>query len=1104
MSPSYVVRQLAQLCIDHPLQTKILLVPGVRAGNDLTTALARSGQGWTNLRVTTPILLAAEEAEPQMAVRNGRRLQPEGGRRLVEGLLAAWPDEERRYFRSAVGQAQVDRGLAPSLYATLDAMRLAGVLPEHVVNLADGEGKPGDKAADLATIYRRYGELLQAGSWWDDAATFACALTLASEHAPKDILWVVLDEVELPELAADFVECRAGGRMYRLGRRVYGVSPPQFSAAARFPRAQIPGAREDAPVAPAPERSPGKPPPKRPRRPTESVVQGDLFLDPLRDADPDQPAESLFDLGRKAPAEESVEVSPGGRLLTAGLTPEDGDRVHVHQAIGLETEVGQVLRDVFDRGLRFDDVEIAYTATVPYLSLLFDAVERWDLPADFAVGVPSVLTRPGRSLQWFLHWIAGGLDGVELAGCLQAGEIHAATSPIRPGELARWLLRGRAGAGHQETLAALERVGATAPADDELQQRLAAGRKQLEALFDCVPADGGSEDLLRGCCRFLQLAGSYSDDARSERDLRVRDGLTTCLEDLCRLPESPGSRSKQAERLLAVLQRHTSEAGRAQPGRIRVAPLRGAGYCGRGHLYVLGLDEFRFPGNAAQDPILLDDERRALSPQMGLAATSPGNNVFHLIRVLGSAPGRVTLSASCLHLADGREPSPTPLFEQARRQLQCQPIWARPAPGPSEGGADALDALLGQRGQQGLGAALDQAYPDVASGLTAVRSRAQAAPTRFAGWIAQPQTETLGLDGDRVLSSQMLETLAACPRRYLWRYSLGLVPPDEPERDPRRWLHPLEMGNLLHGLFLDFMRQVQDQQDRVGLGHESRLQELVESAIEAQRQRVPVIFKAAYRSDRRRIERAARIFLHAEAHRFAADPGLHPAAFELDFGFAPEPAVEVRLSHEIAFRLRGRIDRVDAVRDASGDTTAYEVWDYKTGSTFNFGATDLGRGGRILQWALYAYALPHLVDDESPVRLSGYFFASERGAGQRFSDAPPARHELAATLQPLFDLARQGYFPALHKGDSRGGGPCRFCDYRRVCAGEAIGSTQVTEQHEAAAQLAALVEGWAEAVSADRAGSRQSLERALADLGLRPQDVAPEEAARCARDWIAS
>ncbi len=1106
----YPLRQLVELCAAHPLEPKILLAPGVRAGYDLTTVLVRSGQQWTNLRVTTPVLDAAEQMEPQMAALGVRRLRPEGRRRLVDALLADWPLAERRYFRGmAAGVRATDAGLAESLYNTFDALRLAHVLPEHAAFQSDAGLSTGGKVADLADLFDRYVEALHTGSWWDDAALLMAAVRAASEHAPTSAIWVILDEVDLPPLAADYVSQRASGRLWRLGRRAYGVRPPTFSAAAWFPRAPIPGENPGKKKA-GPPLAPAIPPRKAetrrqaPERGLVDLIQGDLFLDPLREADLGLPPGDLFaPFTSRTGAPESVEVAPGGRLLTDGLTPQDADRVRLVQVIGLETEIRFVLRDVLERGLPLDDVEIAYAAATPYQGLLFDAVERWDLPADFAAGVPTSLTRPGRWLAAFLGWVADDLDGAVLAEHLRAGEFFWTEKSVSPGAVARWLLQGHAGAGREQTLAALDRL-TPASSDDDFGARLAAGRAQLEVLFDCVPDSDEVDALVYGALRFLRGQGVTGDTERAERDRRIRDHLVSHLQDLCGLPDVFVPRAVQAQRLLETLRRHSCEAGPARPGRLRVAPLHEAGYSGRRHLYILGLDESLFPGAAVQDPILLDEERRALSSGLRQEATRAGDGVFHLVRLLGSAAGTATLLASRLHLADGREPYPTPLFEQARHQLQREPTWCPPAPEAEVAATDEMETALAHRRDPGMAASLVQAYPDTARGLRAVHSRTAAAPSRFSGWIARRDVESLDLQGTRTLSSRMLETLAECPRRYLMRYTLGLVPPEEPQLDPRRWLHPLEMGNLLHGLFLDFMQELQEKGERPGEGHEVRLQELIRVAIGAQRERVPVELEAGYRNDCRRIDRAARIFLHAEAQRLAADPALYAAAFELDFGFDPEHPVEVSLSHEVAFRLCGRIDRVDGVRDASGETTAHEIWDYKTGSTFNYSATDMLQGGRRLQWALYAYALPHLVDGDGDVRLSGYFFASDRGSGQRFSDAPPVRHELAQVLRPLFDLARQGFFPALHKADARGGGPCRFCDYRRVCASEARGADQVDDLLEAAAQLSALVEGWAEAVAAGRPGSRQSLEVAFDNLGLVPGDVAPPEAARSAHDWIRS
>ena len=51
----YYLEQLAVLCKTHPIQHKIVFVPSLQAGYNITTALAASGQSWLNLHLITPI-----------------------------------------------------------------------------------------------------------------------------------------------------------------------------------------------------------------------------------------------------------------------------------------------------------------------------------------------------------------------------------------------------------------------------------------------------------------------------------------------------------------------------------------------------------------------------------------------------------------------------------------------------------------------------------------------------------------------------------------------------------------------------------------------------------------------------------------------------------------------------------------------------------------------------------------------------------------------------------------------------------------------------------------------------------------------------------------
>jgi ATP-dependent helicase/nuclease subunit B len=344
---------------------------------------------------------------------------------------------------------------------------------------------------------------------------------------------------------------------------------------------------------------------------------------------------------------------------------------------------------------------------------------------------------------------------------------------------------------------------------------------------------------------------------------------------------------------------------------------------------------------------------------------------------------------------------------------------------------DATEQLLAGRHADGFAATVHAEAPDLVQGEHARAQRAAPPLTRFDGLTGAPAPHHALGNGQTPVSASQLETLAACPFRYFLKYVLDVAPPDRPEDEPDRWLDPMQFGQLVHELYHTFMQrhggQVQSRDD-----HRNALMALVDETIEAYRARIPVRREAAFRADRRRIKRAARVFLAAEAQRSDAEP----VAFEVSFGqgvaFGSHRAapVAITLTEDVRLQLRGRIDRVD--RLPGGD---YVIWDYKTGSMRAYDAQDLSAGGQRLQWALYAYAFEAMLHDagrDGAVARSGYFFANERAFGQRLSAPPPDREGLGAQLRPLLDLALHGAFPHVQKRRDA----CRFCDYRRLCAEE--------------------------------------------------------------------
>ena len=62
-------------------------------------------------------------------------------------------------------------------------------------------------------------------------------------------------------------------------------------------------------------------------------------------------------------------------------------------------------------------------------------------------------------------------------------------------------------------------------------------------------------------------------------------------------------------------------------------------------------------------------------------------------------------------------------------------------------------------------------------------------------------------DAPRTTPSR-LETFGACPRKFFFRYGLGIYPPVEHVVDHDQWLDALQLGSLLHEVFEGFLREL--------------------------------------------------------------------------------------------------------------------------------------------------------------------------------------------------------------------------------------------------------------------------------------------------------
>ena len=244
-----------------------------------------------------------------------------------------------------------------------------------------------------------------------------------------------------------------------------------------------------------------------------------------------------------------------------------------------------------------------------------------------------------------------------------------------------------------------------------------------------------------------------------------------------------------------------------------------------------------------------------MSQTMPLQRHRAAAHTWQLARAIGMCPGTVTLVANRTGLSDGREPYPSTLFQHLRRQLGEPPVkqW-RQVPERDEAALDETEQALARYRDPGYEQEVEGQFPWLGTGARAMRARAHKGTTRFDGWLGPRRRPELAIHtgAENVMSAAKLETLAKCPRQYFLRYVLGARPPEEVEDDPARWLQPLEMGQLLHELYCEFMSQLLARGERVDdedSDHEQLLFALLDQQIALFERRIPVLYRAAYRAD---------------------------------------------------------------------------------------------------------------------------------------------------------------------------------------------------------------------------------------------------------------
>jgi ATP-dependent helicase/nuclease subunit B len=818
----------------------------------------------------------------------------------------------------------------------------------------------------------------------------------------------VLDEVAVSGLAERFLETVLGsGQGFRIGRGEYGVATPDSVVLRRFSELPVP--------------------------------------------------------------ESDGTVHPAGRIRLGTVETSDSTVIGLRHAVGVEGEVRGVLREVLSRELPLENVEIVYTSEDPYLSHFVNLTDLLQIPVRYSDGIPVRWTRPGQAVAGFLKWIYDGRQAADLVEMLRCGFVMVSgTNPGRISlDLAEILERRHAGAGRAECRAAFAREWA-ASVDESIggtprayrKDRIKSAEEALEKLLSLVPdSPRASVAILVGVAtQFLQRFTRLQTD----RDILAAESISRRLERLASAVDAEDRLETVARTLAEVLRNHRMGAAVADAGALHIVPISRAGYSGRDYTFYVGLDETSFPGASTEDPLLLDDERSLVASGLPHRSRRPVDQTWHLMRSMGMASGEVVLVARRYDLVHGKEVYPTSIFEECREALGTSPIAEYAAVNDHAGGLTATERWLSRRSRHDYRGMLEDRYPALHRGEEAAAGRSNPAISVFSGELGL-ETPELRLDTAGITTSASgLETLARCPYRYFLRHVLKIRPPDSDEPPPGRWLTPLQFGLLVHEFLLELMTAARENGEAVTRDRYGDLaKELLEERIKRWRSALPPRSEVGYQADVRRLGKVAEIFLVTEETMSDGTPWAFEYAFGRGRGRGEDndsvSAVEIHLGEGRRVMLSGSIDRVD--RTLAG----YRIWDYKTGSSWRYKATDLLARGTLLQWALYGYVIQTLEAGSAGgamVETSGYYFVSEGDPGRLVAQRLPDAEAVGTLLDPLFRMIGKGAFTHHQKGSIEA---CAYCDFKTVCQKERRGDKDlppIDGSNSRTDVLAVLVHEW--------------------------------------------
>jgi ATP-dependent helicase/nuclease subunit B len=582
---------------------------------------------------------------------------------------------------------------------------------------------------------------------------------------------------------------------------------------------------------------------------------------------------------------------------------------------------------------------------------------------------------------------------------------------------------------------------------EESRSLLAFRAQVLQALFDGRHKFDKEKNWVGKTGVLFDLAEKIFVKSEAKEELKtLRRGVEILSKESFKVEED------ELEALLSGLMDEVKIPWKApEAGGVEVSDLMQARGVPFDVLVLPGLVEQGFPRVPRPDPLLLDEERRILNERYPGQACIPekaeGRKEEKLLFLLAarSAQKALILTASHLHPGSGAPRVPSSYLHESLRAVtgERQAKWDGDSPyvrkvavsdWVRDGGetrVDDLEEVLSRFQEAWEGnplpaqAYLEEKKPFFAEAWRLLRERQGSRKftpydgvfqdAAAIGKLAQGHS----LKG-KTLSASRLETYAACPLRYFYRYVLGLKVHPEPDRVFQ--LESKDKGTLMHGILEETLARGKKEgwlKARDGEKAAQALEEETQKAFKRfEKEGVPgspALWQWSQFSLRQDLKRALKKVLE--------DAEWTPVDFEKAFGREGQPEVAFETPAG-TFRLEGFMDRVDL----SPDGKRLRVVDYKSGGKTGF-AHDSVKEGTKIQMPLYLWACRTLYPGVTPQEAVYEFLTAKGDYGSVDFDATDFKkveESLKVLLTTAAEAVDQGLFPAAAKA-------CDNCDYRVLC-----------------------------------------------------------------------